>query len=111
MFKPRQFKLSASEIIQLLDQPMGAGLATDHITVEGRLVGYMYREEPDTSTDSGWRFLSGHESQEYADVADNWAFYDLNTIANYDQAIISYLGSPIGTEFERIPGTNEFRTV
>ncbi len=86
-------------------------MATDKITVDGELVGFMYREPSDFKHDSGWRFLSGTESQEYADNADNWAIYDVNTIANYDASIIQYLDSPIGTELERIKGTNRFKTV
>ena len=86
-------------------------MATDKITVDGEPVDFMYRDTPDFKNDSGWRFLSGTESQEYADNADNWAIYDVNTIANYDSSIISHLALPIGTELERIKGTNKFRTV
>ncbi len=86
-------------------------MATDKITVDGELVDFMYRESPDFENDSGWRFLSGTESQEYADNADNWAIYNVNTIANYDNAIIDYLDLPIGTELERVKGTSNFRLV
>jgi hypothetical protein len=109
MFKPRSFKLTAEQIVQLLPAPMGSGIASDHITVEGRSVGYMYREETDNNIDSGWRFLSGDESQEYLDDADNLAIYDLNTIANYDPSIIPHFKSPVGTQLERIPSTAQFR--
>ncbi len=68
----------------------------------------MYREEPSFEHDSGWRFLSGSETQEYADDAGNWAIYNVNTIANYDEAIIDYLHAPIGTELDRVTGTNIF---
>jgi hypothetical protein len=71
----------------------------------------MYRDEPDFEHDSGWRFLSGTETQEYVNNAANWTIYDVNTIANYDPSIIDYLGSPVGTELERINGTNKFKTV
>jgi len=84
-------------------------MATDKITVNGELVDFMYREQPDFDSDSGWRFLSGTETQDYANNADNWAIYDTNTIANYDKSIISYLDLPIGTELERIKGTNKFK--
>lgn len=86
-------------------------MATDKITIDGELVDFMYRDTPEFKDDSGWRFLSGTESQEYADNADNWAIYDVNTIANYDSSIIHYLDSPIGTELDRIKGTNKFRIV
>ena len=71
----------------------------------------MYREQPDNDIDSGWRFLSGAESQEYADDPDNWAIYDLNTIANYDRSIVPHLDAEPGAEFERVPGTDRFRSV
>ncbi len=51
----------------------------------------MYREAPDNAHDSGWRFFSGAESQEYADNAENFAFYDVNTIANYEPLIVGFL--------------------
>ncbi|MES2952074.1 MAG: DUF2185 domain-containing protein [Pseudomonadota bacterium] len=111
MFKERKFKLTAAEIVPLLGRPMGSGFASDHITVKGLLVGFMCRDEAGNEVDSGWCFLSGTESQVYADDSDNWAIYDLNTIANYDQAIIPYLDFPVGTELERIPGTNQFRRI
>ncbi len=55
-------------------------LATDHITVDGHRVGYMYREQGDFEVDSGWRFFSGLESDEYANDPENLTFYDVNTI-------------------------------
>lgn len=79
----------------------GACFATDHITVDGKKVGYMYREEPDGAVDSGWRFFSGEETQEYVDDPGNTMIYDINTIANYDPAITPYLDSPIGSAFGR----------
>lgn len=96
----KTFKLSADEI-QELAYGFGACLATDDITVEGKPVGYMYREDPDRSEDSGWRFFSGEESQDYVDNPDNISMYDVNTITNYDPAIIPYLESPPGSAFGR----------
>ena len=43
----------------------GACLATDMITCDGQPVRFMYRESPDNDVDSGWRFTSGHESDQY----------------------------------------------
>jgi len=103
----KEFKIKGDEIKQLI-KPIGGCMATDKITVDGELVDFMYREQPDFKTDSGWRFLSGTETQEYANNPDYWAIYDTNTIANYDKAIIPYLDLPIGTELERIKGTDKF---
>jgi len=61
----------------------------------------MYREEPDTEFDSGWRFLSGLETDAYVDDLANVGLYDVNTIANYDRDIIPLLDAPPGSAFER----------
>ena len=111
MAKDKNFKIKGEDIEQLLSRPMGACMASDKITVNGELVDYMYREEPDFYSDSGWRFLSGTEDQVYAYNPDNWAIYDINTIANYDRAIIPYLDLPIGTELERVKGDDKFQTI
>jgi hypothetical protein len=79
----------------------GACIASDRITVDGCPVGYMYRETPDNSTDSGWRFFAGDESQEYADNADNFMLYNINTIANYNRSIVPFLESDYGTAWGR----------
>jgi hypothetical protein len=96
----KQFKIAGPDIKQLVNG-YGGCFATDHITVEGRKVGYMYREPPDFPEDSGWRFFSGKESEEYLDDTDHTAIYNVNTIANYDEAIIPLLDSAVGSAFER----------
>jgi hypothetical protein len=68
----------------------------------------MYREQPRSDHDSGWHFFAGDESQEYADDADNFALYDVNTICNYDPAIIPLLDAPLGSAFGRVTGTDTF---
>lgn len=77
-------------------------LASNRITVDGLKVGYMYREESSENfPDSGWRFFAGDESQEYTDEFSNFNIFDLNTICNYDETIISYLNSPVGVAYIR----------
>lgn len=85
----------------------GTAAASDEITVAGRAVGYMYREEPDEE-DSGWRFLSGDESQEYLDDERHVGVFDVNVIANMDDAVIPYLDAPPGTHLVRVEGSDEF---
>ena len=106
----KNFKLTAEEIVKLIE-PMGGCIATDKITVDGELVDYMVREEPSDEIDSGWQFFSGSEDQDYVDNPDNSVIYDVNTIANYDKAIIPYLDLPIGTQLERIRGTEKFQII
>lgn len=97
------------EQIRELTPDMGGCYATDHITVLGKKIGYMYREQPDNDVDSGWRFFSGEETQEYADDPKNMEIYAVNTIANYDPAIIPYLDSVPGSAFGRVSGTDKFQ--
>jgi hypothetical protein len=99
----KRFFLLASAIRPLATS-RGSCIASDHITVEGRPVCFMYREEPSDEIDSGWRFLSGAETQEYLDTASNLTIYDVNTIANYDPDIIAFLDHPPGSAFGRKPG-------
>lgn len=97
----KQFRLKAEEIRRLLP-PIGGCFASDRITVDGCRVGLMFRDEPDFAADSGWRFVAGDESDEYMDDPSNHAIYDVNTIANYDPAIIPYLDADVGSELKRM---------
>jgi hypothetical protein len=96
----RKFWLRGDQIRRLIPN-RGACIASDRITVDGRLVGYMYRDEPVDEADNGWRFMAGDESPEYMDDPSNHTVYDVNTIANYDTAIIPLLDSPIGSAYIR----------
>lgn len=102
-----RFKLKPDEIKEIISE-MGSCIASDKITVDGLPVGYMYREDPQDENDSGWRFTAGSESQEYIDNPINSMVFEVNVIANYDHAIIPYLGLPVGTELERVKGTEQF---
>lgn len=106
----KNFKLRKEEI-----KPIATGhggcIATDKITVEGYPVRFMYRENPDNDIDSGWRFMSGFENDEYMNTPSNHAAYDVNTIANYDPSIIPFLGSPIGSVYEKTTDSEIFVAV
>ena len=106
----KQFRLSKEDIRQLVEG-LGGCIATDKITVEGYPVRFMYREAPDHDADSGWRFMSGFEDDEYMEEPSNHGAYDVNTIANYDPSIIPFLGSPEGSAFEKTPESERFVSV
>ena len=56
----------------------------DACVVEGRShPDYLYREEPDNPSDSGWRFMSGTEDDAYMSDASKHSVMDVNTIANF----------------------------
>ena len=103
----KNYKLKADEFVQLIP-PMGGCIATDKITVDGLPIIWMYRDEPVNDIDTGWQFTSGTETEEYMADNNNSAIYEVNTIANYEPAIIPYLNMPVGTELRREEGTNRF---
>ena len=106
----KKFKLAPHDIKKLIPN-MGYCFASNKITCEKYGVGYMYRETPTDKYDSGWRFFAGVEEQEYIDNPNNFQIYDVNTIANYDEAIIPYLDSDIGNEYVRIDNTDSFTLI
>ena len=96
----KTFRLAPDQI-HTVASGFGSGLATYHIVVDGKMVGYCYREAARSENDSGWCFFSGDETQEYVENSSNIGLYDVNTIANYDPQIIPLLSSPQGSAFER----------
>jgi hypothetical protein len=106
----KQFALAPSDI-RPLAEGRGSCFASDRITVDGKSVGFMYRDPSRNDIDSGWTFLSGDETQEYLDDPGNLGLYDVNTIANYDPTIIPYLDAPVLSAFERQLGTDEYVAV
>ena len=99
----RNYHVKAEDVKHLLPDWEGADgcIATGRITVEGRKVGYCYRENPDGGWDSGWRFTAGDESEAYMNDPNNAGIYKLNTICNDDPDIIPLLHTPIPCAFER----------
>ena len=110
MTAAKAYKLTAGEI-EPIAEGHGACIASDKITVDGAPVRFMYREPAVHDADSGWRFLSGLESETYMQDASNHAFYDCNTIANFDRTIVPYLDAPVGSVFEKPPGAAGFTRV
>ena len=106
----KNFKIKADEFVDIVPK-LGSCFATDKITVDGMKVGYMYREEQDDNIDSGWRFFSGTEDQDYVDNSENTMLYNVNTIANYDREIIPYLDLAFGTKLERVENTDTFQII
>ncbi|MDR0390273.1 MAG: DUF2185 domain-containing protein [Planctomycetaceae bacterium] len=81
----------------------GSCYASDMITVESFKVGFLYRQEPEFEGDSGWRFLTGFETDQYMDNNNNFAKFDVNWIVNCDPEILPYLDKPVGSAFGRDP--------
>jgi hypothetical protein len=110
MRNDKVFAVPKERMRQLLP-PLGGCLASDRITVDGKPVGYMYRETGDDDGDNGWRYFSGDETEAYSGESSNFSTCAVNTMANYDPDIIPHVGTPAPCAFEKISGTNQYRPV
>lgn len=99
----KKYKIPKSTMRNLIDcedLPSGC-FATDKIIVDGEKIGFMYRETPLNVQDSGWRFMSGNENDDYMNDTSKSGIYHLNTLCNYDESIIELLDFPVGSIFKR----------
>jgi hypothetical protein len=83
---------------------------TNCVLNESRLVGYLYREEPERENDSGWRIMAGDETDEYMDDSSNIAYVSLGAVLNKDDSFLDLLEAPPGSAFERDPDSGKYRT-
>lgn len=86
----------------------GYVMATKHLVDDKRKVRFMYREQPDSGDDSGWRFFSGDEDQAYVDDPAHIGIYDVETILELDRDVEPYLSAPEGSAFEREDASQAF---
>jgi hypothetical protein len=100
--------LDPEKMVELTKLP-GYSIVSNQILNEGLPIMYMYRDSPIESEDSGWRFLSGKEDQDYLDEPSNSRFIGLNTVANMDRAVLPHLNLKKGTELERQNPGDEFK--
>jgi hypothetical protein len=64
-------------------------------------VGWMYREDPDHSDDSGWRVFAGDETDAYIDDPSNATALPLRDLLEADPALEQLLRTPAPCRFER----------
>lgn len=90
----------------LVDKYIDRCFVSHRVLYENVPIGFLYKEEPEILNnrqykDSGWRILSGDESETYLDNPENSSFVSLGAVLAIDDAIIELLDSKIGSEFIR----------
>lgn len=91
----------------LVDKYYDRCFVNNQILYNGEFVNYLYREEPMEDdeerdyVDTGWRLMTGKETDEYMDNAENFSFVSLGAVLSRDDSIIDILESKIGSTFER----------
>jgi hypothetical protein len=106
----KKYFTSLKNIVRLFPND-GACIVTDPISIDACEIGYMYREITERDGDTGWRFFSGDESQDYINNLNNSNVFSIIKLANYEPCILAYLDTPAPCEFERIPGIREFKRI
>ncbi len=72
---------------------------TNNILYEGHDVGYLYKEEPDQDDDSGWRFTTGLETDEYMEDSSNTSYVSLGAVLREDDCFLGLLDREAGVAF------------
>jgi len=91
----------------LVDKYYDRCFVTNKVLYDNAPINYIYREEPMEKDeerdyiDTGWRILSGDESDEYMDNSENISLVSLGAVLSKDDSFIELLESEIGTSFER----------
>ena len=80
---------------------IGYLIVSNYVAKEGRKIKWLYRESPTEEMDSGWRILSGAETNDYADNPDNFAIYSIDSVLAFDKNVKDILlNGAIGSEYE-----------
>jgi hypothetical protein len=83
-------------------------IVSDEVSVHGKQIGLMFREIQEKVNeeviDTGWRFCSGKEDEDYVKNLDNFKLLPLNIVCNYDPEILKFIDSDENTVFERKDG-------
>ena len=67
-----------NKFAQALSAALDRCIVTNTVAKQGEPVGFLYREAPVFENDSGWRFFSGDETDEYTDDPDNFSVVSLS---------------------------------
>lgn len=95
---------------QALQVALDRCIATKSVSEQGRPVGFLYREAPVFEHDSGWRFFSGDETDEYCDDPDNFVVSGMSDITQNNPDIVALLTRPEGSAWE-LNEDGEFQAV
>jgi hypothetical protein len=81
------------------------------VATERQKVRWMYREEPTEPADSGWRFFSGDEAENFAEDPENFEFHPLDFVTDLDPSVAPHLERAAPVAFERERADGEFTEV
>ncbi len=95
-----------------MDLPMTEYAVVSRLVATDRQkVRWMYREEPTEPADSGWRFFSGDEAENFSEDPENFEFHPLDFVTEIDPSVAAHLERAAPVAFERERADGEFTEV
>jgi len=95
-----------------IDLPMTEYAVVSRLVATDRQkVRWMYREEPTEPADSGWRFFSGDEAENFGEDPENFEFHPLDFVTEIDPSVAAHLEREAPVAFERESAEGEFTEV
>lgn len=81
---------------QALAAALSYAVVSREVSREGAAVGFLYREAPVFEQDSGWRFFSGAESDEYVADAEHFDTLPLSDVLSAHPELSALMAEPEG---------------
>ena len=78
----------------------GACIASANVLSGAGRVRWMVRNPPQAPEDSGWRFFSEFDSEEYINDPANVQVVDYNSVCAIEPAVIAVYPLPVGSDIE-----------
>ena len=95
---------------QALSNALSYAIVSKQVSQQHEMIGFLYREAAAFEHDSGWRFFSGEESDEYAADPANFTVCSVSEIVQANPAVAPLLEQPAGGAWEA-DGEGGFRAV
>ncbi len=89
------------------DDPRWVGCAekmafvTKMAFLPNEIIRFAYREKPDREQDSGWRFFTGHEDDEYTNNPNNTVLKEVGWLLDIEPTLDEFIREPAGAVYER----------
>jgi hypothetical protein len=74
--------------------------ASKLVVEEKQKITWIFRDQPENKTDTGWRVFSGNEDDQYMEMDNNFIDCPVDEILKIDNSIEQFLKKQVGSEFE-----------
>lgn len=86
-------------------------LVSKQVMEDNKPICWAFREIPEAKNDSGWRFFSGEETEEFFETEEDIMEVELNSILDKISSLMDFLKEQPGIELERDDETQSWEKV